>query len=193
MDPHSYRPNEFFANNLVYEGLLEFGDDGSLNPSLAESWTVEDIAGGKQKYTFNLRQGVKFHDGEDWKCSVAKLNYDHVFAPPMAAWHSGWWGLPDKLESWECASDYVFEMTVKDTYYPFLQELTYIRPARMLSPAAFVGGATSDPYTQNSCPTDYTADGPITLDGFADVNCAGVTSLSGTGRWKYLSKGERGA
>ena len=23
LDPHSYRPNEFFANNWVYEGLIE--------------------------------------------------------------------------------------------------------------------------------------------------------------------------
>ena len=24
LDPHSYRPNEFFANNWVYEGLVEY-------------------------------------------------------------------------------------------------------------------------------------------------------------------------
>ena len=25
LDPHTYRPNEFFANNWVYEGLVAYG------------------------------------------------------------------------------------------------------------------------------------------------------------------------
>jgi len=156
LDPHSYRPNEFFSNNWVYEGLVEYGPDGTILPSLATSWSVEDVTGGKQKYTFNLRQGVKFHDDADWDCSVAKLNLDHVFAAPLttADWH-GWYGLPAKLESWSCPSTYVLEMTSSDSYYPLLQELSYIRPLRMLSPNMFVGGASSDPLTQNSCPTGW--------------------------------------
>jgi ABC-type transport system substrate-binding protein len=183
LDPHSYRPNEFFANNWVYEGLVEYGPDGAILPSLALSWSVTDITGGKQKYAFNLRQGVKFHDGTDWKCSVAKLNLDHVFAKPLTTsdWH-GWYGLPEKLESWNCVSDYVLELTSSDSYYPLLQELSYIRPLRMLSPNAFVGGAASDPNTQNSCPTGW---GTATLNGYPDVVCAGTTDIAGTGRWKH--------
>ena len=30
LDPHSYRPNEFFANNWVYEGLVAYGDRKSV-------------------------------------------------------------------------------------------------------------------------------------------------------------------
>lgn len=41
------------------------------------------------------------------------------------------------------------------TYYSLLQELTYIRPLRMLSPAKFVGGLSNDPLRQNSCPTGW--------------------------------------
>ena len=37
LDPHTYRPNEFFANNWVYEGLVEYGPDGTILPSLAAS------------------------------------------------------------------------------------------------------------------------------------------------------------
>ena len=29
LDPHSYRPNEFFANNWVYEGLVAYGANGA--------------------------------------------------------------------------------------------------------------------------------------------------------------------
>ncbi|GMH66695.1 hypothetical protein TL16_g04485, partial [Triparma laevis f. inornata] len=184
LDPHSYRPNEFFSNNWVYEGLVEYGPDGIILPSLAVTWSVADIADGKQKYTFNLREGVKFHDGADWDCSVAKLNLNHVFAPPLTTsdWH-GWYGLPEKLESWTCTSTYVLELTSSDSYYPLLQELSYIRPLRMLSPNMFVGGASSDPLTQNSCPMGW---GSATL-GDVTVTCAGVTGIAGTGRWQHIS------
>ena len=32
MDPHTYRPNEFFANNWVYDGLVEYGPGGDYSP-----------------------------------------------------------------------------------------------------------------------------------------------------------------
>ena len=69
-----------------------------------------------------------------------------------------------------------------------MQELTYIRPLRMLSPAKFVGGGASDPLTQNSCPTGW---GKISQDG-VDVTCAGTTGISGTGRWQYVETVEDG-
>ena len=55
---------------------------------------------GTVTYTFNLRQGVKFHDDADWDCSVAKLNFDNVFAPPLTTgdWH-GWYSLPKKVRN----------------------------------------------------------------------------------------------
>ena len=37
------------------------------------------------------------------------------------------------------------------TYFSLQQELCYIRPLRMLSPAMFQGGLTSHHLTQNSC------------------------------------------
>ena len=46
----------------VFEGLTRFGPDGSVNPGLAESWTISDDG---LTYTFKLRTGVKFHDGTD--------------------------------------------------------------------------------------------------------------------------------
>ena len=46
----------------VFEGLTRFGPDGSVNPGLAESWTISDDG---LTYTFKLRSGVKFHDGTD--------------------------------------------------------------------------------------------------------------------------------
>jgi len=180
LDPHTYRPNEFFANNWVYEGLVEYGPDGSILPSLASSWAIASTGSGGQAYTFTLRQGVQFHDGEDWNCAVAKLNFDHVLAPPLTTgdWH-GWYGLPGHITGWSCRSTYEFVVTTRDQYYPLLQELSYIRPLRMLSPAKFHGGLTSDPLTQNSCHAGW---GNITHGGVT-VTCRGILGVAGTGRW----------
>ena len=180
LDPHTYRPNEFFSNNWVYEGLVEYGLDGAILPSLATHWTIADTSDGGQEYTFHLRQGVTFHDGEQWNCAAAKLNFDHVLAKPLTTgdFH-GWYGLPEQVSNWVCKSTYELVVTTKTKYYPLLQEMCYIRPLRFLSPAKFVGGASSDPLTQNSC-----HGGPFTAFGLT-VTCAGIQAPAGTGRWRY--------
>lgn len=45
----------------VYEGLIDVGAGFEIKPSLAESWSVSDDG---LTITFNLRQDVKWHDGE---------------------------------------------------------------------------------------------------------------------------------
>ena len=186
-DPHSYRPNEFFFSNWVYDGLVEYGPDGEILPALATSWSVEAVGEGEE-YTFDLRQGVTFSDGATWNCAVAKLNFEHMMAPPLRTsdWH-GWYGFPAALAdtgAFSCESDYVFKIKTKMTYYPLLQDLTYIRPTRMLSPNAFNAGASSDVYTDNSCPTGWS---PIPgVNGGSDITCKGTKGIIGTGRWTYV-------
>jgi len=47
-----------YAN--VFEGLTRFAPDGSIVPGLARDWEVSEDG---TVYTFNLREGVTFHDG----------------------------------------------------------------------------------------------------------------------------------
>ncbi len=156
MDPHTYNPNEFFSNNWLYEGLVSYGPDGTILPALAESWTITDTPSGGQQYSFKLRPSVKFHDGAEWNCQAAKMNLDHVLAGALVepVWH-GWYGVPKHIEDWKCAgdddNDMELIMTTSTKFYPFLQELSFIRPLRFMSPNAFAEGANSDPYTANSC------------------------------------------
>jgi len=187
LDPHSYRPNEFFANNWVYEGLIAYGAGGALEPALATSWTSEASADGVgETFRFTLRTGVTFHDGATFDCSVVKLNFDHVWAGDLTSpdWH-GWYGLPGALKDWSCDGE-VFVLNTNAPYYPLLQDLSYIRPMRILSPNAFVGGAASDPYTQNSCPTGW---GTIAATAdHTEVTCAGTTAIAGTGPFQFTSR-----
>ena len=45
----------------VYEGLFDYANDGSMVPILAESY---DMSADGKTVTFNLRKGVKWHDGK---------------------------------------------------------------------------------------------------------------------------------
>jgi peptide/nickel transport system substrate-binding protein len=61
----------------VLEGLTKINRDGSITPLLAESWTVDPDG---KLYTFKLRKGVKFHDGEDFDASDVKFSFERAKA-----------------------------------------------------------------------------------------------------------------
>lgn len=66
----------------VVEGLVAAGDKGEIHPMLAKEWTVSDDG---KTYTFTLRDGVKFHNGEtmtaaDVQWSLEKLIRDPEFS-----------------------------------------------------------------------------------------------------------------
>ena len=62
-DPHicSDSANRLSIIFTVYEALVKLDNEGNYQPSLAESWNVEEDA---RTWTFNLRSGVKFHNGD---------------------------------------------------------------------------------------------------------------------------------
>ncbi|MBO6826416.1 MAG: ABC transporter substrate-binding protein [Sneathiella sp.] len=63
LDPHSLNETFLLSSlNNVYEGLVLYDENLSIVPGLAESWeTIEPT-----KWKFNLRKGVKYHDGSDF-------------------------------------------------------------------------------------------------------------------------------
>lgn len=65
----------FQEDNIVwsslFDGILDEDLDGTNIAELAESWSVSNDG---QEYTFNLRRGVKFHDGCDFNAQAAETN-----------------------------------------------------------------------------------------------------------------------
>ncbi|MFC2121781.1 ABC transporter substrate-binding protein [Bacteroidota bacterium] len=62
-DPHIVIDNADKLSIIfsIYDALVKQDIEGKYQPSLAESWIVEE---DKLTWTFNLRKGVKFHNGD---------------------------------------------------------------------------------------------------------------------------------
>ena len=59
----------------VLEGLTKINVDGTVTPLLAESWSMEPDG---KSYTFKLRKGVKFHDGEAFDAADVKFSFERA-------------------------------------------------------------------------------------------------------------------
>lgn len=131
LNPHAYLPDQFVTQGMVYEGLVNYGENGEIVPSLAESW---DISPDGKTYTFHLRKGVKFSDGSDFNAHNVEKNFTAIFTHKER--HS-WFGMTDHLQSFKALDDYTFEFTLDEPYTPTLYDLAMIRPIRFLADASF--------------------------------------------------------
>jgi peptide/nickel transport system substrate-binding protein len=61
----------------VFEGLTRFMSDGSVVPGLAQGWEISEDG---KTYTFNLREGVTFHDGTAMDAEDVKFTLDRARA-----------------------------------------------------------------------------------------------------------------
>jgi len=61
-------------DNLIFDDLLERGDDLNVAPGLAERWDVADPL----TYVFHLHSGVRFHDGRPLTSRDVKWTFDSL-------------------------------------------------------------------------------------------------------------------
>ena len=61
----------------VFETLTKINEDGSVSPLLAESW---EVSPDLKSYTFKLRKGVKFHNGEPFNANAVKFSFERAGA-----------------------------------------------------------------------------------------------------------------
>lgn len=133
LNPHMYLPSQFVTQDMVYEGLVYYGEGGEIKPSLAESW---DISEDGKTYTFHLRKGVKFSDGSDFNAQNVEKNFKTIFSEENKANHD-WFTFTNYLDTFKAVDDYTFELTLSKPYSAALYDLAMIRPIRMLGDAGF--------------------------------------------------------
>lgn len=61
--------------NMIYTGLMRYDKNRNLVPDLASSYAISD---DKKEYTFKLRQGVFWHDGEKFTADDVIFTFDTI-------------------------------------------------------------------------------------------------------------------
>ena len=59
----------------LYDSLVWFGEGGKIDPQLAERWEVSDDG---TEYTFYLREGVVFHNGEPFNADAVVFSWERA-------------------------------------------------------------------------------------------------------------------
>ncbi len=127
-DPMS-NMNPFTIRALIFDTLIQLDYDYTMKPALAESW---EMAPDGMKWTFHLRKGVTFHDGEPWNAEAAKFNWEER----IAAGKDGTAGFLKAIESMETPDEYTFVVNLSKPYFTFGSEVTPPMYS-MVSPKAF--------------------------------------------------------
>lgn len=133
LNPHEYLPSQFITQDMVYDGLVSYGENGEIKPMLAESWKISKDG---KTYTFNLRKNVKFSDGSPFNAKNVVKNFDTIFSKKNKPNHS-WFAFTNHLKSYRAIDDNTFEIVLDTPYTATLYDLAMIRPIRFLGDAGF--------------------------------------------------------
>jgi peptide/nickel transport system substrate-binding protein len=151
------------------ESLLRSDNKGTLYPWLAESYKIaEDYT----SMTFNLRKGVKFHDGSDFNAAAAKWNLDNYIAAHMEPT----WTSVDVIDDYTIRVN--FTKWANTIPYSF-GDATYI--AYMISKTAF-----------DTKGKDWVKQNPVGTGPFKFVSYGQDTKLVFEKNADYWKKDERG-
>lgn len=152
LNPHLYA-GEMYAQEMLYETLVNITADG-YEGCLAESWDISDDG---KTYTFHIRDGVKFSDGEACDANAIKANFDAIIENKDR--HT-WLEMMNLLVGVSAPDDKTFVIELSEPYYPLLTELGVTRPFAMISPKAMKDGSTKDGVNA------YIGTGPYVLTDF---------------------------
>ena len=83
LDPHLTTAFSSFAiSGQIYDGLVEVNAALEVEPGLATSWTVSDDG---LTYVFQLREGVRFHNGRSMTADDVVYSFESIIDPETAS------------------------------------------------------------------------------------------------------------
>ena len=155
----------------IYETLTKINEDGSVSPLLAESWTASPDL---KTYTFKLRKGIKFHNGEAFDSAAVKFSFERNAAPTSTNKDKSLYQAFEKVETPD-ADTVVITVRYSEPNLPFL--------------LGQAGGSIVEPKSAATNVTQPVGTGPyqlgawakgssITLNKWADYRNASAIKLS---------------
>ncbi|NTU47580.1 MAG: ABC transporter substrate-binding protein, partial [Syntrophobacteraceae bacterium] len=142
--------NSFMVCDNIYEALVFYADESTtLEPGLAESW---EIAPDGKTYAFQLRKGIKFHDGTPFDADAVVFSIGRMMKNRNVKFFGKGWEIPpqerppeywvsmemdDIVESIEATSEHTVVFKLKKVTAPFLANMGRDF-ADIISPTAFV-------------------------------------------------------
>ena len=118
LDPHT--TNATATRNMlenVYDTLVMFDSSLQIVPGLAESWEASEDG---LTWTFKLRPGVTFHNGDPLKASDVAFSINRIKDPEVASPRSGDFAV---VESVTAPDDETVVITLSEPFSPLLSKL----------------------------------------------------------------------
>ena len=122
----------------MYEGLVKYIDDDlNIGPSLATEWSSDEEG---KVWTFELREGVKFHDGTEFNSEAVVFTFERILQEDHPyAWMGDWsyldYLLGDVISEVNAIDDYTVEFVLDEVFAPFLTYMG-LYSQFIISPAA---------------------------------------------------------
>jgi peptide/nickel transport system substrate-binding protein len=143
----------------VYESLLQYkGDTLEIVPALAESY---DISPDRLTYTFKIRKGIKFTDGEPLNAAAVKFNIDRQIAVKQGiAYALG------SIASMETPDDSTVVIKLTAPSDSFLSAFAGMYTVKMISPKAIKDNQKDGDWGQAYLREHMVGTGPYKLDSY---------------------------
>jgi peptide/nickel transport system substrate-binding protein len=103
----------------LFDGLVTYDEDLRIIPHLATSWEISEDG---RNYTFNLREGVEFHDGEPFTAEDVKFAFDTARSEES---RGQWIGIFADIESVEMLDPLTVAVTLAEPNAAFLDQIPY--------------------------------------------------------------------
>lgn len=153
----------------VFEGLARIDRDGNIVPALAESWEVSDDG---LTWTFDLREGVLFHDGSEFSASDVVAKFERAMDPDSGHTHPEYYESIDEVTGED--GSVVFSLSQPDS--GLLYNLA--RPDSIIYPAGTADSQRSDPVGTGPFRfVEWVAGSEVRLERFDDYYLDGVPYL----------------